>query len=105
MANKDSWNEIAGYSWKELTDEGYTTWKSLYYVALAAVGTITFAFDSFANLRHIWDSINPVTIDWTEATKGSSEWTETNMDETSWTEQEKNTVSWTESTNSIWSES
>jgi len=40
MANKNNWNEIADYTWKSLTDEGYLTWENLYYVIVLAIGSI-----------------------------------------------------------------
>lgn len=47
MSNKSEWNEIADYSWSQLTAEGYSAWEHLYYTLVAISNNIVFSFSAF----------------------------------------------------------
>jgi len=47
MSNKNNWNEIADYSWSQLTAEGYSAWEHLYYTLVAISNNIVFSFSAF----------------------------------------------------------
>ena len=51
---KSHWNEISGYTWKQLiTDEGRNTWYKLYHFVYTVTATGSAIFSSLSNLRKL----------------------------------------------------
>mgnify|MGYP001025549242 CR=1 FL=1 len=62
MSNKSEWNEIADYSWSQLTAEGYSAWEHLYYTLVAISNNIVFSFSVFLGVIISFVSENSLTL-------------------------------------------